>query len=107
MSIPAITPDFYLAIGPQAPLLPYITPTTQALADAVAAQVVDHDAILLRNHGLVVVADSTDSALRKVLLVEEVARIVLLAHAARVNARRLRLNKSMNWNEDRPLSTPA
>ena len=83
MSIPAITPDFYLAIGPQAPLLPYITPTTQALADAVAAQVVDHDAILLRNHGLVVVADSTDSALRKVLLVEEVARIVLLAHAAR------------------------
>lgn len=83
LNIPAITPDFYLAVGAQAPLLPYITPTTQELADAVGALVVDHDAVLLRNHGLLVVADSTDSALSKVLMVEEVARIVLLAHAAR------------------------
>ncbi len=64
-------------------MLPYITPTTQELADAVGALVIDHDAVLLRNHGLLVVADSTDSALSKVLLVEEVARIVLLAYAAR------------------------
>lgn len=83
LNIPAITPDFYLAVGAQAPLLPYITPATQELADAAAALIADHDAVLLRNHGLVVVADSTDSALGKVLLVEEVARIVLLAHAAK------------------------
>lgn len=82
LNIPAITPDFYLAIGAQAPLLSYITPTTQELADAVGALIADHDAVLLRNHGLLVVAESTDSALGKVLLVEEVARIVLLAYAA-------------------------
>lgn len=82
LSIPAITPDFYLAIGSGAPLLPYITPTTQGLADAIADLIVDHEAVLLRNYGLVVVAESTESALSKVLLVEEAARIVLLAHAA-------------------------
>ena len=82
LSIPAITPDFFLAVGSQTPLLPYLTPATQELADAVAALIVDHDTVLLRNHGLVVVAESTESALSKVLVVEEAARIVLLAHAA-------------------------
>ena len=82
LSIPAITPDFYLAVGAKVPLLPYITPTTQDLADAVAALIVDHEAVLLRNYGLIVVAESTESALSKVLLVEEAARIVVLAHAA-------------------------
>lgn len=82
LSIPAITPDFWLAVGAQAPLLPYITPATQDLADAVGALIVDHDAVLLRNRGLIVVGESTDSALSKVLQVEEAARIVLLAHAA-------------------------
>lgn len=82
LNLPAITPELYLAIGPQAPLLPYITPTTPELADAVGALIADHDAVLLRNHGVVVVAESTDSALSKVLLVEAAARIVLLAHAA-------------------------
>ena len=82
LSIPAITPDFYLAIGPQAPLAPYITPATQELADAVGALVGEHEAVLLRNRGAVVIAESTESALSKVLLLEESARIVLLAHAA-------------------------
>lgn len=82
LSIPAITPDFYLAVGAGVPLLPYVTPATQELADAVSALIVDHEAVLLRNYGLVVVAESTESALSKVLLVEEAARIVLLSYAA-------------------------
>lgn len=82
LAIPAITPDFYLTIGVQAPLLPYLTPASQELADAVGALIADHDAVLLRNNGLVLAAESTESALNKASLVEEAARIVLLAHAA-------------------------
>lgn len=82
LSIPPITPDLYLAVGAAVPLLPYIPPTTQALADAAGQAIGGHDAVLLRNHGLVLVAATTDDALAHSLMVEEAARIVLLAYAA-------------------------
>ena len=82
LSIKAITPDFYLALGAEVPLLPYITPTTEELADAVGHLMEDHDAVLLRNHGLILAASSIEDALTLSLLVEEAARIILLAHAA-------------------------
>ncbi|MDW8318566.1 MAG: class II aldolase/adducin family protein [Anaerolineae bacterium] len=83
LSLPALTPDLYLAVGPEVPLLPYITPTTQALADAVAQALSgDSDAVLLRNHGLVLIAASTDEALVHTLLVEDAAYSVLQAYAA-------------------------
>lgn len=82
LAIPPITPELYLAVGAAIPLLPYLTPTTQALADAVGQAIEACDAVLLRNHGLVLVASNTDDALVHSLLVEEAARLVLLAHAA-------------------------
>lgn len=82
LAIPAITPDFCLAIGAQAPLLPYLPPGSNELAEAVGGQMVDYDAVLLRNNGLALVAESTESALAKASLVDEAARIVLLAYAA-------------------------
>jgi L-fuculose-phosphate aldolase len=82
LSLPAITPDFYLAMGAEVPLVPYLTPTTQPLADAVSDLIPDHDAILLRNPGLILVAASTQEALEHSLAVERAARVVLLAHAA-------------------------
>jgi L-fuculose-phosphate aldolase len=82
LSLPAITPDFYLAVGPEAPLLPYITPTTEELAEAVGQAIAASDAVLLANHGLVLVAASTEEAVLHSLVVEEAARIMLLAHAA-------------------------
>ncbi len=82
LSLPALTPDLYLAIGAEVPLIPYMTPATEPLADAVSDLVVDHDAVLLRNHGLILVAPSTLEALEHSLAVEQAARIVLLAHAA-------------------------
>lgn len=82
LSLPAITPDLYLAVGAPVPLIPYMTPTTQPLTDAVSDLIVDHDAVLLRNHGLILVAASTQEALEHSLALEQAARIVLLAHAA-------------------------
>lgn len=82
LSLGAISPDFYLAVGAEVPLLPYSTPSTQALADAVGQAIVEHNAVLLRNQGLVVAAAGSDEAWLRSQAIEEVARIVLLAHAA-------------------------
>lgn len=82
LSLKAITPDFYLALGAEVPLLPYITPTTQALADGVGQLIADHDAVLLQNRGLVIIGPSTDEAYAHTLIVEEAASIALRAHAA-------------------------
>ncbi len=82
LSLPAITPDLYWAVGPEVPLLPYTTPTTAALVDAVSQALAASDAVLLGNQGLLLIASSTDDAVMHTLLVEEAARVVLLAHAA-------------------------
>jgi len=82
LELRAITPGFHLAVGEKVPLLPYITPTTQQLADAVGKLVEEHDAVLLRNNGLVLTAADPEAALAHILTVEEAARVVLLAQAA-------------------------
>lgn len=82
LSLGAISPDFYQAVGAEAPLLPYFAPATQALADAVSAAIVGHDAVLLRNQGLVLVAASSDEALAHSIVIEDAAQVVLHAHAA-------------------------
>ena len=55
---------------------------TQELADGVGQLIGTHEAVLLQNQGLALVAASTDEAFARSLLLEEAARIVLLAHAA-------------------------
>ncbi len=82
LSIPAITPDFYLTFGAEIPLLPYHALATQELADGVGQLIGTHEAVLLQNQGLALVAASTDEAFARSVLAEEAARIVLLAHAA-------------------------
>ncbi len=82
LSLGAISPDFYLAMGAAVPLLPYIPPATQTLADAVGQAIAQHNAVLLRNHGLALVAASSDEAMQRSQIIEEAAQIVLLAHAA-------------------------
>lgn len=82
LSLGALTPGFYRAVGAAVPLLPYFAPGTQALADAVSEQIAVHDAVLLRNSGLILVAGSSDEALMHCQMVEEAARMVLLAYAA-------------------------
>ena len=82
LTIRAMTPDFYFELGAEIPLLPYLALATQALADGVGQVIATHQAVLLQNQGLVLVAPSTDEAFARSLLVEDAARIVLLAHAA-------------------------
>lgn len=82
LNLDAISPEFYLTVGAQAPLLSYLGPATPELADAVAEQIVHHNALLLRNQGLLLIAASSEEALLRSDAVEEAARVVLLACAA-------------------------
>jgi L-fuculose-phosphate aldolase len=82
LNLSAISPSFFWAVGAEAPLLPYSAPASQAFTDAVAEAIVHHDALLLRNQGLVVTASGSDEAWLRSQIVEEAAQIVLLARAA-------------------------
>ena len=82
LGIGVISPDFYLAVGAEVPLLPYNTPGSQALADAVGQAIAGCNAVLLRNHGLALVAASSDEALLRSILIEQAAQQILLAYAA-------------------------
>ncbi|MBA3532631.1 MAG: class II aldolase/adducin family protein, partial [Ardenticatenales bacterium] len=80
-SLPALTPDQYLHLGPQVPLLPYLTPTTPHLARAVAETLQGAPAVLLQNHGVLVTAPTPDEAHLRLLLLEEACAIFLDALA--------------------------
>ena len=80
-SLPALTPDFYLHLGEEVPLLPYITPTTDELGEAVAGLLRVKTAVLLQNHGVIVIGNSVSQALLRLSLLEEAAGIYLDALA--------------------------
>ncbi len=82
MGLPAMTPDFYHHVGASVPLLPYLPPTTQELATAVAQVLKDSPAVLLQNHGVVVIGESVSQALLRLNLLEEQAGIYLAALSA-------------------------
>ena len=80
--LPAITPDGYLHLGESVPLIPYITPTTQELATAVEQYIAGRAAVLLQNHGALVVAPSLSEAAVRAQLLEESCQIWLTALTA-------------------------
>ena len=80
-SLPALTPDFYLHLGVKVPLLPYVTPTTAELGTAVAELLRTNSAVLLQNHGVIVIGNSVSQALLRLSLLEEAAEIYLDALA--------------------------
>jgi L-fuculose-phosphate aldolase len=80
-----IPPVHYLIgfAGPKVPVAPYATFGTDALADRlVSAMGVDHNAVLLANHGVVTTGRDLAAAFTAAEAVEFVARICLVAAAA-------------------------
>ena len=61
------------------PLAPYATTGTPELARAVSALVGEHDALLLANHGAVVLGADLQQAFWKLEMVEQLARVSLVA----------------------------
>lgn len=82
MGLPALTPDFYRHVGALVPVLPFMPPTTQELALAAAQLLEESSAVLLQNHGVIIIGESFSQALLRLNLLEEQAGIYLAALAA-------------------------
>ena len=59
--------------------VPYVTPTTQRLADVMGEAAKDHDTIFMVNHGVLAVGSNPKQALYRVLVVEDAAKSMVAA----------------------------
>ncbi|HUK65735.1 MAG TPA: class II aldolase/adducin family protein [Anaeromyxobacteraceae bacterium] len=72
-----MVPEVEVMIG-EVPIAPYITPGTQAMADACAALADTHNTILMANHGVVTWGFSVEDAYFKMEILEAYCRTVLV-----------------------------
>ncbi|WP_055105682.1 class II aldolase/adducin family protein [Paenibacillus ihumii] len=79
--LPIMFPDQAALVGSTV-YIPYLIPTTDVLAEAVAAKVNEASSILLGNHGLVTTGRNLREAYYRTQVVEESAKIYLSAKAA-------------------------
>jgi L-fuculose-phosphate aldolase len=78
-TIPAgVLPEAEILLGP-VPLVPYCTPGTAALGEALRPFVRDHVAAILQNHGAVTWADDLERAYQWTEVLEAVCRVVYQA----------------------------
>lgn len=80
--LPVMFPDQAALVG-RTVYVPYVLPTTDKLADAVVEKVNDASTILLGNHGLVTTGRNLREAYYRTEVVEESAKIYLIASAIR------------------------
>jgi L-fuculose-phosphate aldolase len=74
----AVLPEMMIAAGP-VPLTQYAPPGTSAVPESIAEFIEDHDAFLLRNHGVLTIGRSLEEAGERMELVEHYARVLHLA----------------------------
>ncbi len=79
--LPIMFPD-QAALTGETGFVPYVVPTTALLANAVKEKINEYTTLLLGNHGLVAVGRNLREAYYRTEVVEESARIYLLAKAA-------------------------
>ena len=79
--LPHLFPDQSALVG-DIGFVPYVLPTTKLLADAVAAKVSEHSALILVNHGLVTTGKNLREAYYRTQVVEESAKVYMIAKAA-------------------------
>jgi L-fuculose-phosphate aldolase len=75
-----VLPEVILQMG-EVPLVPYATPGTDALADALDPYLDHHDALLLANHGATTLGTTLTEAHHRMESLEHAARILLAARA--------------------------
>jgi L-fuculose-phosphate aldolase len=73
-----VLPEVVATIG-SVPLAPYATPSTADLPESIAPFIVDHDAVLLSNHGAVVFGPTLFDAANRMETVEQFAKILFVA----------------------------
>jgi L-fuculose-phosphate aldolase len=70
--------EVVMALG-TIPLAPYATTGTADVASSIQPLIIDHDAVLLANHGVVTAADNLQNAFMRMETVEHYAHICLVA----------------------------
>ena len=78
-AIEPMCPDYVALIGREIPLIDYVVPTGQELADAVVPAIKEHNAVLLANHGVVTVGRNLREAYYRNLFVESAAKALVAA----------------------------
>lgn len=73
-----VLPEVFLTLG-EVPLAKYGTPSTVELANSISDYIKDHDAILLKNHGVLTLGKNVEEAYYKLERVEHFAHILYLA----------------------------
>ncbi|MEW6050732.1 MAG: class II aldolase/adducin family protein [Candidatus Zixiibacteriota bacterium] len=73
-----VLPEVVVTVG-EIPLTEYAPPGTSAVPDAIAPFIADHNAFLLRNHGLLTIGRTLEEAYLRHETVEHYARILHLA----------------------------
>jgi L-fuculose-phosphate aldolase len=59
--------------------MPYVTPTTQDLADAMGEMTRNHDTVFMANHGVLAVGRTVTEAYYRVVVVEDAAKSMIAA----------------------------
>lgn len=75
----AFTPDMVAVVGAVVPVVPYVIPAGDELAEAVAPRLRKHNAALMRNHGLIAVGKTLREAWYRTLVVEDAIKSLLAA----------------------------
>ncbi len=73
-----VLPESEVAVGPIA-MADYATPSTEEVAASISELVDGHDAIILKNHGALTVANDLETALMTMQVLEHLAQVVFLA----------------------------
>ena len=76
----AVLPEVIICVG-NIPLAPYATPGTWELCASLESLMLNHDAILLENHGLVTCGHDLTTAYQRVEVVEHFARVLIAAES--------------------------
>ncbi|MEM2121911.1 MAG: class II aldolase/adducin family protein [Candidatus Woesearchaeota archaeon] len=72
----AVLPEIVLLVGEKVPLVEYGTFYTEDLVKKVEKYVLNYNAFLLKNHGLLTIAEDLDKAFLRTLKVEQLAKTI-------------------------------
>jgi len=74
-----VYPEVIAMVG-EVPLVEYVTPTTEELAEKVAEYAKNYNALLLANHGTITLGASLEQAYQRTELLEDFAKILLVSN---------------------------
>jgi L-fuculose-phosphate aldolase len=71
--------EVFMLLPRGVPIVPFESPGSKALAEAVQKKIVDYDAVILENHGVITVGSTIEAACSLNEMVEEAAKIQFTA----------------------------